>query len=50
MGLLFENVLKGCTVTKSKCSRVTQHLEGHTARRRPSYEWAGGVDTIKACT
>ena len=32
VGLLFENVLTGCTVTKSKCSRITQELEFYTAR------------------
>ena len=32
--LLFEYVLIGCTVTESKCSRITQHLKFHIARRR----------------
>ena len=51
MGLLFENGLTECTVTESKCSRITQHLELHTARRRPiSNHIIGGVDTIKAYT
>ena len=51
VGLLFENMLTGCTITESKCSRVTQHLEFHTARRRPTLNQViGGVDTIKACT
>ena len=50
MGLLFENVLTGCIVTESKCSRVTQHSEFHTARRRPiSNHIIGGVDKIKVC-
>ena len=49
--LLFENVLTGCAVTESKCSRIIQHLEFHTARRRPILNHIiGGVDTIKACT
>ena len=33
--LLFEFVLIKCIVTESKCSRITQHLEFHIARRRP---------------
>ena len=33
VGLLSENVLIGCIVTESKCSRITQQF--HTARRRP---------------
>ena len=48
---LFENVLAACTITGSKRSRVTQHLEFHTARRRPALNHiVGGMDTIKACT
>ena len=35
VGLLFENMLTGCPVTESKCSRITEHLEFHTTRRRP---------------
>ena len=51
VGLLSENVLAGCIVTKDKCSRITQHLEFHIARRRPSLNHiTSGVETIKACT
>ena len=50
-GWLFENVLTGCTVTGSKYSRITQHFEVHTARRREiSNQWWGGSDKdIKTC-
>ena len=51
VGLLLKYVLIGCTVTESKCSRITQHLEFHIARGRLIFKsLVGGVDTIKSCT
>ena len=51
VGLLFENVLTGCIITESKCSRITQHLEFYTTRRRPILNHIiGEVNTIKVCT
>ena len=50
VGLMFENVLAGCSVTESKCSRITQHLEFHTALRRPIVNHIRRVDTIKSCS
>ena len=48
-GNTVKNGLTGCTVTESKCSRIAQHFEFHTARRRAIlYHVIGGVDTIKA--
>ena len=40
MGLLFENLLTGCTVTESECSTKETNFKS----------LVGGVDTIKACT
>ena len=45
-------VLIGCTVTESKCSRITKkHLEFHIVRRRPTFKsLVSGVDRIPKVT
>ena len=51
VGWLFEYVLTGCIVTESNFSRITQHLEFHTARRRPTLNHIiDRVDTIMKYT